>query len=347
MQTDKTPLVSILVPVYNTPEPFLRQCLDSLINQTLREIEIIVIDDGSTSNAPAVIAAYAARDPRIRVLTKQNSGYGDSMNQGIAAARGTWIGLCEPDDFADRRMFAALAQAGEEHQVDIVKSNFIEHFDEVGGRRARLKKLLGRSSVLERPKIIFDDFPYDTPFAPAEHPAIVRVMPAIWAALYRRQLIVDAGIQFSPTPGASFQDTSFVHQCWIAARRVLLLRDCLLHYRMDNAASSSKSGAKVMAICGEYERTFAFLRARGDKALHAFGPMLNATRFDGYMWNYDRIAPEFHLAFAQRWADDMRAQMEAGLVDESLLSERYRLRLELLLTSPEDFCAVYPKGIDL
>ncbi len=332
------PEVSVLVPVYNTEPALLRQCLDSLVGQTLRDLEIVAIDDGSANEAPSILERYAAQDPRIRVLSKSNSGYGDSMNKGVEAARGTWLGICEPDDYADRRMFADLLRAARKHgsDIDIVKSNFVEHYDGTEDMPAH-----------EHVGEIFAGFPYKRPFPPSEHPLLLRVKPAIWTALYRRQMLLENGIRFSPTPGASFQDTGFVHQCWIAARRVVLLKRAYLHYRMDNAASSSKSAGKVFAICDEYDLIFRFLRQQGDPKLHLFGPVLNATRFDGYTWNYDRIANECHLPFAERWAQDMREQELCGLVDESLLSPRYRGRLHLLLRSPEEFCAAYPDGIDL
>ena len=108
------PTVSILVPVYNV-ERYLAQCLDSLCAQTLHDIEIICIDDGSTDSSPSIMADYAVRDGRIRVITKSNTGYGDSMNRGLAEADGAWVGICEPDDFCDKHMYAALVRAGERH----------------------------------------------------------------------------------------------------------------------------------------------------------------------------------------------------------------------------------------
>ena len=326
-----TPRVSVLVPVYNA-EPFLRECLDSLAAQTLASIEFICVDDGSTDASSEILSEYALADSRFRIVSKSNTGYGDSMNRGIQAARGTYIGICEPDDFADRHMFADYLAAAEKYDADLVKSNYYEHRND------------GHRDNLER---IFDAFPYQRPFAPSQHIDVVRVRPAIWSALYRRSMIIDNGIQFSPTPGASFQDTSFVQQCWVATRRAVLLKKGYLHYRMDNAASSSKSGDKVFAICGEYERTFEFLRRRGNADLHTFGPILNAMRFDGYTWNYDRISAEHHEEFARRWADDMREAKAEGLLDESMLSERYRQRLALLLSSPDEFCRRYPEGIEL
>lgn len=321
------PRVSVLVPIYNT-ERYLRHCLQCLVDQTLRDIEIICINDGSTDSSSDIIAGFASRDARIRVIDKPNSGYGDSMNKGIEAARGDWIGICEPDDFVDRGMYAAYLRAGERHRVDLVKSNYYEYFDE------------GHEDNLMR---VFDGFPYGRAFTPADHIDVVRVRPAIWSALYRRSMIVDNGIRFSPTPGASFQDTSFVQQCWIAARKVVLLSRGYLHYRMDNTASSSRSGEKVFAICGEYERTFRFLRSRGEQDLRTFGPILNAMRFDGYAWNYNRISPEHHEEFAKRWAAEMRQVMDEGLFDESLLVEYDRQRLHDLLDDPVRYCVIYPE----
>ena len=83
----ETPKVSIVVPIYNV-EKYLRQCLDSIIHQTLKDIEIICVDDGSTDASPEIIREYMAKDPRVKVITKPNSGYGNSMNRGFDMAEG-------------------------------------------------------------------------------------------------------------------------------------------------------------------------------------------------------------------------------------------------------------------
>ena len=103
----KNPKVSILVPICNV-ERYLRECLNSLVNQTLREIEIICINDGSTDSSLSIIREYERRDERIVVIDKPNSGYGDSMNKGIELARGEYIGIVESDDFASLNMFETL-----------------------------------------------------------------------------------------------------------------------------------------------------------------------------------------------------------------------------------------------
>ena len=86
------PKISIIVPVYNV-ERYLRDCLNSLINQTLSDIEIICVNDGSTDSSPRILEEYASKDSRIKVINKENSGYGASMNMGLAAAEGEYIGI--------------------------------------------------------------------------------------------------------------------------------------------------------------------------------------------------------------------------------------------------------------
>ena len=100
----RRPKVSVLVPVYNV-EKYVGMCLDSLLCQTLKDMEIICIDDGSTDNSSAILAEYAKRDSRIIIITKENTGYGASMNLGLSRAKGEYIGIVESDDYALPEMF--------------------------------------------------------------------------------------------------------------------------------------------------------------------------------------------------------------------------------------------------
>ena len=103
MQEDASSLVSVIVPIYNAGK-FLRQCLDSICNQTHKNLEIILIDDGCTDDSPAVIDEYAARDSRVKAVHKENGGYGAGCNRGIEMATGKWISIIEPDDYIDLNM---------------------------------------------------------------------------------------------------------------------------------------------------------------------------------------------------------------------------------------------------
>ena len=123
MQEERSPRISIIIPVYNAEE-YLRQCLDSVTNQTMREIEIIIANDGSTDASMDIITEYATKDRRIKVIDKPNAGYGHTMNVGIAAAHSEYIGIVESDDFIETNMFETLYSTAKENNADIVKSNF-------------------------------------------------------------------------------------------------------------------------------------------------------------------------------------------------------------------------------
>lgn len=323
------PVVSVVVPIYNV-EQYLRECLDSLCAQTLGDLEIVCVDDGSTDSSAAIVAEYAARDNRVRVVSKPNSGYGDSMNRGIGEARGRWIGICEPDDFCDKHMYERLLKAGERYECDLVKSNYRAH--EQGNRHDGLYE-------------VFAGFPYGRVIDPHDDAAIVYTDPTIWTGLYRRSFLDENGISFSPTPGASYQDASFAHQCWVSARRVVLLKQGFYHYRIDNAASSSKSGAKVFAVCDEYARSLAFARARGGEDWRVFGPRLAILRFGVYVWNYNRISDEFRPAFVERWVEEIVRADEEGLLDYALMTPEYRALLTDVLEGSDALCRKYPDDI--
>ena len=121
------PRVSVLTPIYNVAQ-YLPQCLESLKAQTLQDIEFICINDGSTDNSLEILKAYAENDNRFVIIDKQNSGYGASMNKGLEAARGEYIGIVESDDFIDADAFELLyGIANLNNKPDIVKANHYQH----------------------------------------------------------------------------------------------------------------------------------------------------------------------------------------------------------------------------
>ena len=113
--------VSIIIPTYNVEE-YLEECLDSVCRQTLKDIEILCVNDGSTDGSLEIIKRYAAKDERIVVLDGPNGGYGKAMNRGLDAATGEYIGIVEPDDFIALTMYEDLAKLADENALDFVKA---------------------------------------------------------------------------------------------------------------------------------------------------------------------------------------------------------------------------------
>ena len=115
--------VSIIVPVYNV-EKYLCQCIDSLLNQTLEEIEVICVDDGSTDKSGQILDNYQTKDARVMVIHKENRGYGHTINVGLNNAKGEYVGIVESDDYVLPEMFETLYLHAEKDQLDFVKSDF-------------------------------------------------------------------------------------------------------------------------------------------------------------------------------------------------------------------------------
>lgn len=115
-------LVSIIVPIYKV-EPYLRRCLDSIVNQTYTNLEIILVDDGSPDNSPQICDEYAAKDNRIRVIHKENGGLSDARNAGLDICKGEYISFVDSDDWVTLNYIEALLSISLEENADITIGN--------------------------------------------------------------------------------------------------------------------------------------------------------------------------------------------------------------------------------
>lgn len=106
------PKVSVIVPVYNA-EKYLRECVDSILGQTLADLELILVDDGSTDSSPAICDRYAAQDARVQVIHQANAGLSAARNRGIEVAAGEWVAFVDSDDFIDANMYHTMIIAAE------------------------------------------------------------------------------------------------------------------------------------------------------------------------------------------------------------------------------------------
>lgn len=117
------PLISIIVPIYKVEE-YLADCVNSLINQTYKKIEIILVDDGSPDNCPKLCDEYALKDPRIIVLHKPNGGLSDARNAGLDVCKGEYVAFVDSDDFIDKEMYDHMLNASLKYNADIVRCDF-------------------------------------------------------------------------------------------------------------------------------------------------------------------------------------------------------------------------------
>lgn len=318
MIDQKIPVVSLLVPICNV-ERYLRECLDSALVQTLRDIEIICINDGSTDASLDIINEYAAADSRVRVIDKANSGYGDSMNQGIDAARGTYVGILESDDFMFPDSLEKLVAKAKETNAQVVKGDFYLYWSKPEQR----KELFG----------IIDESMLGDAYRPVDCPGIFYKKPSIWSAIYRRDFLNENGIRFLPTPGASYQDAGFNFKVWACAERAAFIHDPILCYRQDNEKSSVNSPNKVFCVCDEYAEMQRFLDERPQLESKLQGVLMR-MKVDSYRWNDERLVDELRAQFWERASVELKRDWDAGRVDLSLFDPRGETDLRLMIESP-------------
>ena len=313
--------VSVIIPVYNA-DKYLRECLDSVVGQTLKDIEIICVNDGSTDASPAILEEYAKSDKCIKVISKPNAGYGHSMNVGFDAACGEYIGIVESDDFAELEMFEVLYNIAYEYDADVVKSNFFFYYSKPKARN-EFFELVPKGSCGKL-------------FGHLEYTDVMYRKPSIWSAIYKREFIYKNGIRFTETPGASYQDAAFNFKVWSCAERIYFVHEAYLHYRQDNELSSVNSKSKVFCVCDEYDEMARFLEEHPEKK-ERLECLMHRIKYDSYMWNYDRIGAEFKLQFLERMAEEFRDINKNGKLDRDLFEPWKWKTLNKIMESPSQY----------
>lgn len=321
------PRVSVLVPICNV-ERYLEECLDSLVAQYFTDFEAICINDGSTDGSRAIIQRYMDADKRFRVIDKPNSGYGASMNMGLANAVGEYIAILESDDFFEPNALGLLVDAAERNQSDVVKADFYLYW----------------STPQKHDELfhIVDDLEIGRTLRPIDDLAIFFRKPSIWSALYRANFLRENGIDFLETPGASYQDAGFNFKVWASAERATFIAEPVLHYRQDNEKSSVNSAAKVYCVCDEYASMTAFVNDRFEGDSRLMG-ILECMKFDSYMWNFDRLSDELREEFVSRASEEFAEDLDRRLVDFGMFDPWTAADLRLLASDPARFLQLHAR----
>ena len=324
--------VSVIVPVYNG-STYLRECLDSLQAQDLDSIEFICVDDGSTDSSPSILAEYANRDRRFKVITKTNTGFGNSMNVGIEAAEGKYVTSLDSDDYVSPDAFRKMAELAEKYELDFVKADRIFFTGDADSKSYAYNKI-GKKDEL-----------YESVFNPSANPSDFPVEVGL-PGLYRKGFLDDCDIRLNETPGASFQDTGLTAQALFNAKKALLLNEAVYYVRRDNESSSSLDKSKVFCICEEHD----FIRAKAKQCRGEVSACLQSAaemRMDGYWWNVQRLDPIDKERFILRAHEDFTRLAEAGELNRESFPEDNWERLQLLMNQPMEFYAQVQYGQDL
>ena len=266
------PKISIIIPIYNENK-YLKECLESILNQTLKNIEIICVNDGSTDNSLEIIMAYK-HDNRIIIIDKNNSGYGDSMNQGLNIVSGEYIGIVESDDFVDINMYKNLYKITKKGDIDIVRSNFYLYWEN--------KKEIINFKFMKNL--------YNKIFNPLQLQNIFLYQPSIWAGIYKKDLLIKNNIKFLNTPGASYQDTSFFYKTLFKSKSIFCYKKAFYYYRQTNINSSVNNNTLNKAILVHKELNEIEKYIKSDiKFYNKNEKYFNTKKIMTLLWNLNRV----------------------------------------------------------
>ena len=334
---NEAPKVSVIMPSLNVA-PYIRQCMDSVLTQTLDDIEIICVDAGSTDGTAEILREYAERDPRLTVLHSDQKSYGFQMNLGMDAAKGKYMGIVETDDWAEPAMFETLFAAAEADSLDVAKAGYYLYYAEpevMDTECAITSEVFSRRVFCPR-----------TDFAsPLERAEFFKMKPTIWSAIYRLDFLRKNGIRFHETPGASFQDLSFSFKVFALANRVRLLEGCFLHYRQDNPESSIHSTGKVYCVSEEYKEIDRFLDSDPVMKRNLSGVRIR-MQFDTYMWNYERLRGNSRLEFIRFASKEFVKDMASGWCERGCFTEGRWFRFRQIIEDPDGFHAEKQAALD-
>lgn len=218
--------VSIIVPCYNVAA-YLDQCMESLAGQSMEDIEIICVNDGSSDHTAEILREWRDRDGRVRVIDRKNSGVSAARNSGMEEAAGKYIGFVDPDDVVERNMFRRLFDAAVEKDADVAVCGYHEFCDRGG---MDMPESGWSPSAGFFPEEKAERFRRGTPWS--------RCAGTVWNKLIRRKLLEENGVRFVPGLRQG-RDLYFCLMLLTVAPRLLILPDRLYHYRRERPGSAS------------------------------------------------------------------------------------------------------------
>lgn len=325
--------VSVILPSLNVADS-IRECLDSAANQSLKELEIICIDAGSTDGTEEILREYSQKDSRIRMIHSEIKSYGRQVNIGLESAVGEYIAVLETDDWIERDMYQYLYECAQKDELDYAAGDFDTFFEIQSGYRYFQRKRLFEADRQDwYGKILGTD-----------QLATLRASDyVLWKGIYNRKFLNNNHIRLHESPGAAFQDMGFLQQVKTYARKAKYVDKSFYRYRQgrDSASSVSLEGLRY------YEREFQWIEGNQDFFVHLEGIHKKYYYFTmsiSFITKYEQILEylygnwqDVRLAEPYEWFREQIADaVKSGLLEEAMYGKERWKSLNLLLTSPEE-----------
>ena len=263
--------VSVVIPAFNA-ELYISQCIDSILNQNFKDIEIIIVNDGSTDRTGEILSEYQIKHSDIiKVINKLNTGYGNSMNIGLKAATGRYLSIVDSDDYIEPLMYETLYNEAITYDLDICSGAYNKVYKNVKGET--VKTYWSTASVKYRNKIF-------TPRLLTEVTAPAVITPA---ALFKIDFLRNNNITWNETPGGAFQDQGFWIKTYLLANKVLYISTPFYNYRLDNGESSIFSPNATDKMIYEYELIGEWIYSSKNKEIQYYSiPLYWKSFFNAY-----------------------------------------------------------------
>lgn len=316
-----SPKISIAVPSLNTAS-FLKECLDSIKNQTLTSFEVLFVDAGSTDGTLEIFKKYAEKDARFKLIVSPRKSYGHQVNLALEEAEGEYVAIVEPDDFIEWTMYEKLTELADKHHLDFIKANYRKFWKTEKGYKSSLVRIID-SRLMGRvinPQV--------------ETQAVTFV--TTWSGIYRREFLLRNKIQHNETPGAAYQDNGFYFQTHCCAEKVFFLDEPFYWYRQDNANSSINNNSKLEPVIEEYKFIYAFLKQHPER-YQKFIKRYSRELYYAYMATYKRLAEEYKLLFLKKFSQELKELAKRDELFLSVWGETDRQKVIQIFRNPEKF----------
>lgn len=292
--------VSVIVPVYNV-EKYLDEALNSLHNQTLEDLEFLVVNDGSTDSSLEIIEKFAKKDKRFKVFDVENGGIGKAFNLGVENATGEYVAEFESDDYVTPNAYERLYETAKQFDVDIVRCNWTE-FSDYG--------YVERDVLYQYPTLYGKEIDLSTT------DMIVQVYP--WNAIYRREMMISNGVKWDESI-KSYGDTGLFWKTNLAAKNVVFIKDSLYFYRQDNPNSTVNNlGTKANFLFQQFDLIRQSLIASGE--FDRYKKYFYEQMFEKYMWCIDKLT-EYRdsgvYSILDKIAADFQRALDVGNINDS------------------------------
>lgn len=241
MENNNLPKVSVIVPIYNV-EKYLERCMDTLVNQTLKDIEIIMVDDGSPDNCPKLCDEWAKKDSRIKVVHKKNGGLGDARNAGLDVATGKYVAFVDSDDFVSKEMYENLYNEAVNTGADTVFCGNYQysHGKSTEGRRNLTERKTFKGNSLK-------DFCLDFVASPIDVKTDWKYEMSVWHGIYSNEIIQEYNIRFRSEREVLSEDIYFNQLYLVHTKKVSYLPEAYYYYCDNN--NESLTHAKYDSSC--------------------------------------------------------------------------------------------------